>query len=344
MNAKYLAYNIIKTDYAKLHAYVLKLSKDTGKSKIDIYKDVLLCLLKYDTRFLDYFYFRFFDKSVDKMAHTNVWDMYNFHKKYNGKNADFLRNKLKFRKRFKEYFSYEYFEFSNKNDIDRLIDWIDKSDSSKLVAKDPYGTVGDGVVILSIERRNGILFLDSGQAEVVLLNLYNSGFSLFERYIEQHEVLKKINPGSINTIRIVSFVDKRRVVKIWGALLRMGVDKGVDNFDAGGISAKIDLETGIIISSAINKDPFDTREFDFHPISNSKITGVKIPFWNEVIALINKAALELEDVRTVGWDIALTIDGPTLIEGNDNWDKTHFELVSRLGLNCLVKQALHENI
>src|SRR5690606_20520463 len=102
INLKYLAYNIVKTDYKKLFEYTNTLSSIKNKRKFDIYKDLIICLFKYKTRFLDYFYFRFFEKETDRAAHTNVWDMHLFHKKYNSTNSIIFRDKLKFRDRFKK--------------------------------------------------------------------------------------------------------------------------------------------------------------------------------------------------------------------------------------------------
>ncbi|MEO0361800.1 MAG: sugar-transfer associated ATP-grasp domain-containing protein, partial [Pseudomonadota bacterium] len=48
-----------------------------------------------------------------------------------------------------------------------------------------------------------------------------------------------------------------------------------------------------------------------------RITGTKLPFWEEAKAL----ALDAHDrgfreYNLVGWDVAITPDGPMLIEGN----------------------------
>ena len=106
------------------------------------------------------------------------------------------------------------------------------------------------------------------------------------------------------------------------------------------MSARINLDNGIVETSAKIKDPFVSDTFIKHPITGALITGVKIPFWEEVLDLVTNSALEIKDVRTVGWDVAISKSGPTLIEGNDNWDKTHFELISEIGLNSRIKQLI----
>jgi hypothetical protein len=266
--------------------------------------------------------------------------MHLFHKKYNSENAIIFRDKLKFRSHFKDYFNYPYFELKNIDDIGQLINWITVNNFQYIVAKEPLGTVGDGVKVLSIENEKGDLFIDGLIIEEYLNKLYHKGFILYESFINQHLDLSKIYPKSINTIRIVTFLNDENNVEIWAALLRMGLNKSVDNFDAGGISAKIDIESGIVIKPAVIKDPFIDEVFEYHPVTKEKILGLQIPYWEKVLKLINEASKEIPDVRTVGWDVAITINGPTLIEGNDNWDKTHFELTSGEGLNKRIKSLI----
>jgi hypothetical protein len=55
-----------------------------------------------------------------------------------------------------------------------------------------------------------------------------------------------------------------------------------------------------------------------HPISGTSIVGFRVPRFAEVIELVSKAALELTDVPYVGWDVAITPDGPLIIEANYN--------------------------
>jgi len=347
MKFKYFAYNILKTDYSKLNQYINQLSKERKLSKIYIIKDMLDCFFRNDTRFLDYFYFKFFDENADRKSHTNVWDMHKFHKKFNGKNSIILRNKLLFRERFNAYFNYPYFELKDNNQIPNLINWIKEEAKGRetyyIVAKEPLGTVGKGVQILQVSYDGQAMYIGKELADMAIKKLLSDGFKLYEGFIEQHPTLSAIHPQSINTIRIVSFVDNNKNVEIWAALLRIGYGKSIDNFDAGGLSAKVDIESGKVITAAVLKDPFSSIEFERHPITNTPILGIQIPFWSDVKEIIHNASLELEDVRTVGWDIAITVNGPTLIEGNDNWDKTHFELASRTGLNCKIKPLISES-
>ena len=45
-----------------------------------------------------------------------------------------------------------------------------------------------------------------------------------------------------------------------------------------------------------------------------------------------KAASEMPENSSVGWDIAITENGPELIEGNHNWCKLLWQLPVKKGL------------
>lgn len=40
----------------------------------------------------------------------------------------------------------------------------------------------------------------------------------------------------------------------------------------------------------------------------------------EAIEVVIKAHREFHGIRSIGWDVAITENGPCFIEGNDNWE------------------------
>lgn len=67
-------------------------------------------------------------------------------------------------------------------------------------------------------------------------------------------------------------------------------------------------------------------KYESHPVTKTQIVGFKIPYWEEIIKMVTEAAWIVPQVRTVGWDIAVTKSGPLIIEGNDNWNKNVFQI------------------
>jgi len=156
--------------------------------------------------------------------------------------------------------------------------------------------------------------------------------------------MMSINDKCFNTVRIITVVDRTGKVEIVSSILRTGFDKQVDNFDAGGISALIEKATGIVMKPGRIKDPFTEDRFPTHPLFGGRLLSTAIPFWKDVIDLVEKAAKVVPEVRTIGWDVVITKDGPDLLEGNDNWDKTHWELCEEKGFRTRVENWMYENI
>src|SRR5699024_10334690 len=108
-----------------------------------------------------------------------------------------------------------------------------------------------------------------------------------------------------------------------------------DNAAEGGIYASVDVKTGALDSIAINNSRV---QYERHPITNQAIKGFQIPFWDDVIEICKKAALEVPEVMCVGWDVAITNEGPVMIEGNDRWGKFLWQLPKQKGLYHLIKE------
>lgn len=147
-----------------------------------------------------------------------------------------------------------------------------------------------------------------------LLDENQTGWVL-EEYIEQHATISAINPSSVNTIRLYVFQDKQGHVRVLGGFLRIGRQGSmIDNTSAGGMRCRIDIETGIL-GKVTEKDPM-MRATSQHPDHGSQVEGVSIPFWNEAMELGIKTLTVLPKTRFAGFDVAITPEGPVMVEVN----------------------------
>lgn len=138
--------------------------------------------------------------------------------------------------------------------------------------------------------------------------------SICEEFIVQHDILNQLNPGSVNTVRILT-LRKDDSVEVISASLRIGNNKEriVDNMRKGGIGAQVDVETGIIITYGYD---YDGNKFISHPTTGCNILGLQLPNWDKVIELVKTAHSELPQCELLGWDIAMTQKGADIIEAN----------------------------
>ncbi|RMF07575.1 MAG: hypothetical protein D6773_03355, partial [Alphaproteobacteria bacterium] len=132
----------------------------------------------------------------------------------------------------------------------------------------------------------------------------------------QHPELDRVNPSCVNTLRICT-LRQGGDVKIYHVALRMGHGRTVtDNLSIGGLIAGVDPETGRVDATAKLQAG---AAFTHHPTTGAEFASVIIPHFAESIDLAISAHRRLGLLHSIGWDICVQEDGPTLIEGNHNW-------------------------
>jgi hypothetical protein len=163
-------------------------------------------------------------------------------------------------------------------------------------------------------------------------------YDLAEEFVVQHPALMELSHSGLNTVRVFTQLYEGSV-DFLGARLRISVNSPVDNMAAGNLAAPIDIETGIVNGPGVYSDIIK-EDKTIHPLTGKAIAGFVIPNWNEVIELAKKAALLTPENRSVGWDIAITENGPELIEGNHNWCKLLWQLPVKKGLKKELEKYL----
>jgi len=161
---------------------------------------------------------------------------------------------------------------------------------------------------------------------------------IVEEYIEQHPILARLNPSSVNTLRVwVSYMDGE--TSVIDAFLRVGRQGSiVDNTSRGAQIFRLDCSSGSI-GQGMEKNMFNDV-FENHKDSGEKITGVALPFWEEALGLAQKALTVFPNTRFAGVDIAITPSGPVVIELNVEPDPTSaiiFDRCHRELLSCFHK-------
>ncbi len=147
---------------------------------------------------------------------------------------------------------------------------------------------------------------------------------MIEERIIQHDKLKNLYPNSVNTIRMVIYNGK-----LVSDVLRMGrEEKEVDNLSAGGIAAGIELDKGIVYT--IGRTYYDEK-FVYHLDTKVVIPGFSIPMWDGCKQLVARAEKYCDGIPVIGFDIAVTQKGPTIVEVNEGTEIEALQLPSKEG-------------
>lgn len=136
--------------------------------------------------------------------------------------------------------------------------------------------------------------------------------------IKQHPMINRIHSNSINTLRIVSLITSENEIEIVSAFIRFGIGESVvDNASSGGFFVGINLDDGTLKSFGHFLPEYGGAKISEHPDSGFKLEGFKIPFYKEACESVFRATKAIPD-RLIGWDVAITPDGPVIIESNSH--------------------------
>jgi len=136
--------------------------------------------------------------------------------------------------------------------------------------------------------------------------------------LANHETLREYTNGALATIRLMTVRGFGQSSQPLMAALRMPTGQAIaDNFDLGGVAAPIDLSTGICGAGIRKKGQLPPDTINAHPDTGAVISGLRIPYWSECLALTCRAHdLINAQVPVIGWDVAVLESGPILIEPN----------------------------
>lgn len=295
---------LVKMDTQRFRKTFKELRQTTGKSAPGLALDLLVCGLKYNAGYMDYKIARMdrlngaqrrtvitrgkSNQIVRRMNDKAFWQLFD--------------DKCTFNERFAPYIKRAWLRADERLTLDELSEFI--KDKGPLFVKPLEGSSGVGIMRLEPE--------DFKDAQAFLNLLREKGPCVVEETVVQHPDLAAIYPGSVNTVRIATLIGDKRSGIVY-AFLRIGNGRVMDNVDAGGMAARVDLDSGVINTVAADKSG---NEYARHPLTDTPITGFEMPFFEEAKAMCLAAMQEVPQLRFVAWDVAITKDGPLLIEGN----------------------------
>lgn len=195
------------------------------------------------------------------------------------------------------------YDFSTNIFVDPLSYF--KGSKAPLFVKKLKGECGDGCYLVSNDM--------DIQA---FLNAVKGSSYIIQNRLDQHEQVNRINPSCINTIRMITIIGRKsHKPHLFAQYMRVGCKSINDNRATGGVGVGIS-DNGIMQKFGVGHHKVETQ----HSITNHIYEGTVIPYWNEAKELVIRAHEALPEIPTIGWDVAITPNGPVLIEGNDNWE------------------------
>lgn len=199
------------------------------------------------------------------------------------------------------------------------------------IIKPALGVYGQGVIAL---RLSGDRYVDNEGVTRSSDEIYDllaaSGEGIYvlqERLFAHPEIATLTGTSNLQTVRMATYVNRQRHAVIVCCQMKIiGSDLLTDNFAdgrRGNFIADIPKAGGQLSQVFRTADAgYGTVTVETHPRTNAVFRDFALPHWSEACELVRSAALAFLPLRTIGWDVAITKDGPILIEGNETWDPT----------------------
>jgi hypothetical protein len=206
--------------------------------------------------------------------------------------------------------------------------------------KDVIGERGEHVFALDVQ--NGSVMLNGQTVSVGELKTRIGDKNIVQERIVQHDLLDRMNPGSVNTLRLVTARAGHRIEPL-SALLRLGVKANAcDNLAAGGIAVGVDLAGGQLSERGIFKPGFG-KWASCHPETKFVFKGARLPFFAEAVESACRLHGFFYGTHSIGWDIAFGRQGPLFLEGNNSWEIPTLQVFDKDLIRKFYKTLEHNN-
>lgn len=323
MGISYILKRLKTMDTKAMRETIKKVQKENNKSKLSILLDMQKCARRYGAGYSDYYLLEFYKKTDDERnTYLTRGRNAQLYKKYC--DMDYLHyfvNKDEFNERFSDYLKRDWIKV-NGTDKEKVVEFFKRHDTFMAKPIDNFGGVG-------IEKIKTTSF-ESYDELYSYLTKEGANYEL-EEVIKQHPEVSKLYPDSINTIRVITIVtteddkpyisipkEERENLKlkchVIYACCRIGNGGCIDNFTSGGMVTPVDEKTGVIKYAAMDKKK---NVYEKHPVTGYEIKGFQFPYWKEVLEMCEKASFEIPEIGYIGWDVAITPNGPVFVEGNE---------------------------
>jgi hypothetical protein len=302
---RYLARRARALDTNNLGRLAGRVASTSGKPRAVILADMVWSSVRHETGFQDYFDWDFHDltRRERRTFMTHPKSNHLSQKLNDPQHRQLFADKSHFNSRFAKHLHREWLDLRTTSGSE-LAGFLARH--VRVMAKVADSLGGDGIQAFTTAEIDDIEQWRSDRLAARQV--------LVEEFLTQHPDMASLNPSSVNTLRIVTYLDPNGAVHTLARTLKMGNGGEVDNFSDGGMYTMLD-DRGVANYAAFDGDG---RVFSVHPLSGTSIVGFQVPLWNSVVSLVDELAREVPEIAYVGWDIAITPISAAVIEGNYN--------------------------
>ena len=241
----YFFKRLVKMDWKAMWKTTGLLKERSGKSRLWLMADMLRCAIKYNAGYIDYKIAQMYRLNDAQRATVITRGISNsIVRRMNDKAYwHFFDDKTQFNALFREYIPRKWLLITPDTELAALEDIT--AGQTQLIGKPLEGSSGQGILKFTQED------WAKGPAAFKAL-LLEKGIGILEEIVVQHPDMASLCPTSVNTCRIATLLGDKKQGIVY-AFLRIGNGKVMDNVDCGGMAARIDLESGKLLTVGADK-------------------------------------------------------------------------------------------
>jgi hypothetical protein len=295
---------LIKMDVGRMWRTAGMLREKAGHGRLWLVADMARCAYKYNAGYMDYKIAQMYRLDSSQRATVITRGISNsIVRRMNDKDYwHFFDDKTQFNQLFGRWVARGWLKAGAELNIQELSRFLSGRDA--VLYKPLEGSSGQGIIKYTHDNWRDL--------DLFMRGLRAQGDGILEELVVQHTRMSALCPTSVNTVRIATLLGDKQEGIVY-AFLRIGNGKIMDNVDCGGMAARVDLETGKLLTVAADKLG---NVYEKHPMTGADIVGFQIPFFKEAREMCLLAMRIVPQVRFVAWDVAITEQGPCFIEGN----------------------------
>ncbi|MET0116126.1 MAG: sugar-transfer associated ATP-grasp domain-containing protein [Sedimenticola sp.] len=218
-----------------------------------------------------------------------------------------------------------------------LAKFFSNSESFPCFCKPVHGWHGRGVMgLTAYDTNSDTLFLSDG-TELTLDGFYSKVENeeyIFQQFLTPHPEIEAKCGKRLCTLRIWMYADAsacRMIRSTWKVAVGSNMSDNIQHGESGNLSGPIDKDNGKVLA-LYYRNGLELVEKEKHPDTGEVLTGFTLPCWNATKELCENASRSLPEIRLQAWDIALTKDGPVIVELSVPGDIDGPQLTEKRGL------------
>ena len=190
---------------------------------------------------------------------------------------------------------------------------------AEFVIKPAKGSGGGGIMVI-VRRDETYWYSVGGKAYDIedirrhlcdiIFGVYSFGLRdevIIEKRILQHQAIDEITQQGLADVRLIVHQGKPVLSMI---RLPTRASDGRANLHQGAIGVGIDVASGTTVHATFKGEPIE-----IHPDTGVNLLGRTIPYWNDIVST-GVAISEIMPLKYLGIDIAVSIEGPMVLEIN----------------------------